>query len=232
MKKVIFAIIIVLAIFITGTILIYYPAFPHNKNKAKEIAMEYVNKNFEQEMECLAVNVSVWENVLYSVYFSPVNSPDIVFEVMISDKFELPDHPDNYVMKRFEKEMYGRLEPLVKSLWGTEGKTLLISSQPLFGFRIEEGLDENSTFDDIQGKLDYSLSVTINENVNDPEWQTEFVKIYDFINAMQKERYMFEEVIFYYNDKAVELKNWQDIKDISEIEENAVFSDRYTDQKR
>ena len=73
-KKVrnIFIIVLItfLVIFLIGLILIYYPAFPHNKNKAREIAVEYVDEKYEQPMNCLDVSVSLWETVIYSVWLS------------------------------------------------------------------------------------------------------------------------------------------------------------------
>lgn len=221
-KKVrnIFIIVLItfLVIFLIGLILIYYPAFPHNKNKAREIAVEYVDEKFEQQMSCLGVNVSIWETVMYSVYFSPKNDPDLIFEVMLSQDFELPDHPDNYILKYYEKEMKQRLEPVVASIW-PEASILLVDDQPLLGFRIDDGLDENSTFEDIQEKVSYALWVNMNTDMKTSEVQTEAARIYELIKKIQEEEYTFEEISFFYNDERIEFSNWKEIKGISEVEE-------------
>lgn len=211
-------IIAILVFFLIGVIFIYYPAFPHNKNKAREIAVEYVNENFEQQMNCLGVNVSIWETVMYSIYFSPENDPDLIFEVMLSGNFELPDHPDNFILKYYQKEMKQRLEPVVASIW-PEASILLVDDQPLLGFRIADGLDENSTFEDIQGKVSYSLWVNMNTDMKTSEVQTEAARIYELIKNMQEKEYTFEEISFFYTDERIEFTNWKEIDSVSEVED-------------
>ncbi|MGN0161335.1 MAG: hypothetical protein ACI4AQ_08115 [Lachnospiraceae bacterium] len=208
----------ILVFLLIGVMLIYYPAFSHNKNKAREIAVEYVNENFEQQMNCLGVNVSVWETVVYSVYFSPENDADLIFEVMLSRDFELLGHPDNYILKYYEKEIYKRLESLVASIW-SEASVLLIDHQPLFGFQIAEGLDETSTFEDIQGEVSYSLWVNINTEMKASKVQTEAAKIYELIKKIQEEQYIFEEISFFYIDARIEFTNWKEINSVLEVED-------------
>lgn len=209
---------VILVFLLISVLLVYYPAFPHNKKKAREIAVEYVNETFEQQMDCLGVNVSVWETIIYSVYFSPKNDAALIFEVMLSRNFELPDHPDNYVLKYYQKEMYKRLEPVVAAIW-TKASIQLVDHQPLFGFRIAEGLDETSTFEDIQGEVLCALWVNINTDIKASEVQIEAAKIYELIKDIQEEKYVFEEISFFYTDARIEFTNWEEIDSVSEVED-------------
>ena len=82
--------LIIILVFIVLFLLLFgrgiLMATPWNKQKAADIAKEYLIQNYQQEMQYVKTErppINIYSQP-YTVYFSPINDLSIVFEVSVS----------------------------------------------------------------------------------------------------------------------------------------------------
>jgi hypothetical protein len=102
----------------------------YKENKAIQIAQEYLNQKYEQEMQYESTRFSWIDPSLYHVSFSPVCNSEIIFEVIVYPDLTIPEDrwefrqsswsADNYYVKYFEYCMEEYLAADVKRLWGND----------------------------------------------------------------------------------------------------------------
>lgn len=79
--------------------------------------------------------------------------------------------------------------------------------------------------DEIQTKIPHYLRVEFGENIESLNYQEEVVRLYQLIQVLQTEEYVFEEVIFKYNEQIIRIDDRKEISDVSMIEKVAIFKD-------
>lgn len=223
-KGVVVAGTIVLAV-IAVFVIVMYPAFPNNMDKAEMVATEYLQNKYSQEMQCVRGKVScIVDPVLYHIYFSPTNNPEMIFEVVLDTDFVLKNDSehsisaDNYLLKMFEMAVRENVEPEIKAAWGDEAKVSIMYNSGLYGFKVPDGLSEYSSEEELQNGIPHDVVVYIDKEMSD-EGTDEYLKIFELLETFKQKECFFTNIEFCYSNKQVEIDAWKEIETVSDIAE-------------
>ncbi len=207
------------------------------ENKAIQIAQEYLNQKYEQEMQYENVRYSWIDPSLYHVRFSPVSKPEIIFEVLVYPDLTIPEDrwefgqskksADNYYVKYFEYCMEKFLIADVTRLWGDKA-TVKVLDVNIGGvaFSVSSELNDKITLMEMEPLIDdYWIYVRMNEIVFD-ELSTEKTAnlIFEFIETIKNYDFVPKTIDFWHpltddNEFDIALHDWDEIKTVDQVVE-------------
>lgn len=141
-------------------IIIFFLAKLNNeKNKAKDIAINYLQSTYTEQMTPVNVRLSSIDPAMYHVYFTPQNNSELHFEVQIMLDMTLPRaNPDNYLLKFCEFELTEDIQSIIDGLGKEDIETRIIFlHQPLYGFNVPETIEEGMSYEEMEPYIDYDL---------------------------------------------------------------------------
>ncbi len=225
---------------ILGTVTIKYNLSTKEK-KAIRLSQDYLSQKYTQEMQYLNVKFSWIDPAIYHVSFSPVNMPELVFEVLISQDLTSPREwtnpdgshfaPDNYYLKYFSLDTRKSFQTHVQQIWGTNtGIVVPVVNLGLYAVKIPLELNEQMKPEDMEPFLDYDFYVTPNQLLDDSSKAEEAQKIFEMIQIVQASGYKPNRILFWYqtgnkkkNEKYTDSKTWAE-RDISFEDWNEISS--------
>ena len=201
---------------------------PWNEKKAIDIAKEYLAENYQQEMKYLSIRIPIVEPMIYHVYFSPVDIPDLIFEVQVYPNFELPEtrpvpnkpdlyfSPDNYYLTLFKYNVNMPLKKFTKEIWEagvsvgsstSDGSNSLITP---YVFREQMPVKEMEKY------IDYFFMISIDKILNDSSKTEESQKMLKVIEFIKDNGSTPKTILFWYKtgkkerDKrsVIDTENW------------------------
>lgn len=168
MKKKLWKYILAVFFCIFGVaIIIVHCCWAIKQHKAVDIAKDYLQQKYEEEMEYVDIRLSLIDPCLYHVFFSSQTKTDIVFEVLVQldlTILELTDgkSADNYYIVLFEYMAEQYLESAAKSLWEAESEiTVTVNQQGLYAYTIDETVNENLPLSEMEKLFDYDITIQI-----------------------------------------------------------------------
>ena len=186
---------------------------PWNKQKAADIAKDYLEENYTQEMEYIKVEYPLinWFALPYTVYFSPVNNADLVFEVAVPSSSgrlkreydESKDYyysPDNYLLVYFKYWARIPIRNFASDIWGVDANAYAGTRGLDFngGFKIPIGLEEDMAVDEMLNYLDYVASISTGELLDKSSMLEEAERILEMIEFIKEREELPTEVLFWY----------------------------------
>lgn len=206
-------------------VIVMYPTFPNNMDKAQKVATEYLQNKYSQEMQCVQSRVSCFvDPVLYHIYFSPSNNPEMVFDVVLGVDFALKNDfehnisADNYLLKMFEKSVRETVEPEVKAVWGDDARVSIMYNSGLYGFKIPDGLSEYSSDEELQNGIPHDVVIYIDKEISGED-ADEYSKIFGLLETFKQKKCFFANIEFCYLNKRIEIDTWKEIEAVSDITE-------------
>jgi hypothetical protein len=221
---IIFAVIIIVAASIKT-----YLTF--KENKAVQIAQEYLNQKYEQEMQYQNVRFPWIDPSLYHVRFSPVNNPEIIFEVLVQLDLSLTEKdnkhgnfiPDNYYVKYFEYCMEKYLVADVKHLWG-DNATIKVLDVNIgsAAFSVSPKINDEMTLMEMEPLIDdYWIYIRTNDTLVEELLEPIANRILEFIQIVKDNGFEPETLNFWSDGSESEmdmlLKNWDEIDSVDQI---------------
>jgi len=107
--------------------------------QALSLAHSHLEEKYRQEMVYVE-HYYQFSEMYYTVYFHPLHNPDLVFDVMVTEREDENLEPeervsvrgDNYYTRFFERELCKKYTPDIESIWGsgTDCGVSLIKSVP------------------------------------------------------------------------------------------------------
>ena len=189
-----------------------------DKNKAKELALEYVARTYEQEMCFVRVEYIFGEPTLYYVYFSPENNPDLIFKVMVqkdltispekTNKYGNYFRPDNYYIANFEYLMEKEFSSDIQTIW-VDGAEIIgrVPNNAVYAFRMPKELSDELALLQMDGLIEeYLLIIDTKHFLKDEETekQDEAERILEFINSVKASGYSPQRIVFWYDIPKIE----------------------------
>lgn len=214
------------------------------EKKAIQVAQGYLLQKYEQEMQYLSIRFSWIDPALYHVYFSPIDNPDLVFEVIVQQDIRLKESssrgkydfmPDNYNIAYFEFKMEQVFLNDVNRIWADHAVIRALYPNPaLYAFGIPHGFNEKMTLKEMAILFDDYLFIVSLDTILDNESKTrEASRIFDFIQTVQEDGYKPNTIAFWYNFPKgmrtksgrikVDFDNWQDISTVHQVLEQMKF---------
>lgn len=205
------------------------------ENKAIQIAQEYLNQKYEQEMQYESTRFSWIDPSLYHVSFSPVSNSEIIFEVIVYPDLTIPEDrwefgessrsADNYYVKYFEYCMGDYLVADVKRLWDYDATVKVLDiTYGGVAFCVSPELDDKMTLAEMEPLInDYWIYIKTGEmTVDDQSLEESARRIFEFIQIIKNNGFMPETIDFWYpatEDETTDvvLRNWNKIDTVDQV---------------
>lgn len=203
-----------------------YLQIDNGKNKARDIAINYLQSTYLEQMNPVKVRLSLNDPAMYHIYFTSQSNPDLSFEVLIMLDFTLPrGNPDNYLLKYFELKFTKDIQSIVDD-FGKEdiAARVIFLHQPLYAFRVPETIKEDMPYREMEPYIDYDLRFDVNKIWADTDKYAEACIIYEVIESIQASGYSPEQITFSYRtankerSKIFTLYEWDNIDNVSQVE--------------
>ena len=165
------------------------------RREAINAAEEYLREKYLTQMTILSAkykyrNAHGLINEYYYVSASPVDAPEIVFQVVIDAVSGAPVRksggyqiPDNYIQICFRLDLERELGAVIKKIWGDQGSLKVY----LFDrFQNTEGLDENLPLSTLSQSIEYELRIDTNCDLNRENTEQEASKIFRLIDELKQ----------------------------------------------
>ena len=244
---IVFAIIIVVVaalgfLIFGGDVLL---SMPWNKQKAANAAQEYLAENYQREMRYIRTNYPALNFYArpYTVFFSPADTPDQVFQVMVDKSFRVfekrtvPNNPelyfsqDSYYLTYFEYNINKPLQRFADEIWGMDVQISSSTNDGFGNFRTPYIFNEQMTAEEMEPYLKYTLFISIDKILDKPSEGEEALRTLQMIECIKTNGNTPERVLFRYKTgkdergratdstiRYIEFKNWQEITRVEEIE--------------
>lgn len=189
MKKWIMAIIVSIPCVIV-LVTFFIPSVPWKKEKAKEIAEEYVQNKYNIDAEALNVSYTLFiDSAEYQVSFSD-QKRDIFFDVAVPFDFDEKRCFDTYITSLVSHKMTIWMQEKVSNEWAA--KVMVIPGDEYEKVEIGPGMTPEEYEDDFF----YWIDIEINQKIGDYAQESE--KILRIIEAIKEEGYNPEEILITY----------------------------------
>lgn len=208
------------------------------EKEAIQIAQEYLEHKYEQEMEYQDVRFSWVDPSLYHVYFYAQNNPTLTFEVMISNDLVFPEEriniygnhysPDNYYLAYFEQQLTNYIKDSVNALWGDDASASVSVSNPaLYSFEFSAELNDQISLNDMEALIEeYLVRINTEEYLNEDNILSESTKVLMLIQFLKESGYKPDALVFRYvapktfqNSYGLNIISIDDWKDTTTVEE-------------
>jgi len=236
MKKGMLIVMIILLIFATlfslmfgGDILL---SMPWNKQKAADVAGEYLKKNYQRDMQYIKTNYPPinFYNRPYTVFFSPVDIPDLVFQVKINKAFELPEKqpvsnnsefyfsPDNYYLTYFEYNINKPLQKHADEMQDTEIRIASSTNDGFGNFKTPYIFNEQMAAEEMEKYLEYVFYISIDRILDKSSEGEEALRMLQMIEFIKNNDNTPERILFWYktgkdekHKVVTDLKTWPEL---------------------
>ena len=244
-KEIVFAVLAIMLVI--GVFTIKYRA-DTRKQKAVELAKEYLAQKYEQDMVYSNVWLSPIDPGQYHVYFV-AEKTGVKFEVIMWPSaldtqlglinFE-EDLWDNYKSSFFREKTSESLTPSIKGIWGeTAYITVHLSSARSNKNTGSEIITEHMTVREMEPFYHYDVFITTNRQLNTEVKEEESLRILDLLKAIKEQNCWPVRILIWYqtekkgdeNEKYIvfsdgespfqsrKLENWLEIDDVERIKE-------------
>lgn len=220
-------------------------SMPWNKQKAADAAQEYLAKTYQREMQHISTNYPPFNPFGrdYTVFFSPVDIPDLHFQVMVNrafivyEKQPVPDNPelyfspDSYYLSYFEYYIEQPLQKFADDIWGTDVRVFASTVDGFGNYRTPYIFNEQMTAREMEPYLKYDIYISNSRTLDNSLKAEEAMKMLQLIEFIKENANTPEEVNFGYiinkeeNDSKTSdskswiwFKNWAEITSVEEIE--------------
>lgn len=202
---------IIVIIAVAGTIAVRYH-LSVKERKAVQLAQEYLDQKYEQEMQFESVRYSWVDPGLYHVYFISTDT-EIRFEVQMWPKaLDFPEVTtddryiwDNYLSRFFCRKTEELVSPEVKMIWDENAKILVVlSSSNVYPSRRTSDPNEQMTASEMEPLYNYDFYIETNRLLNNESKIEEANRMFDMIEYVKKTQYRPREVLFWYQTGAIE----------------------------
>ena len=202
--------------------------FRDKERQAVQIAQEYLNEKYEQEMEYKDIRKAPIEPGVYHITFSPAKNPEVEFEVTIPNNLIIPERvrdfgqsnlsADNYYNKYFEYQMEKYLVADVNRLWG-DTASIRVTVMDIDGyFDIPSELNDTMSIEKMESYItNYWIVIRVdNMPLDNKSLEVLANKIFDFIQIINNEGFT-PEGVGYYNISEAENK-YTEFSNLGQIE--------------
>lgn len=219
-----------------GTIVVQYNLFS-NKQKAVKLAQKYVLQKYTQKMQYSSVRFSWVEPSLFHVVFSPINNPELFFEVLVQPNMSLNERvnerenfmPDNYYLKLVEFQLQEQLDPIFEEIWGPDGIISVHVDDPgIYGaYKVPVELNEQMTAHDMASFFNYTIYISPNCILDSQSRNGEANRVFELFQSVNRKNLCPDKIIIGYlksKDNGIgesknytEFKNWENIVNAEEV---------------
>ena len=218
-----YILIIVFAFVLLGIIILKVlddMKYKRDTERAKIVAEQYVSEKYNTKM----VYHKIYRSAFYPMYhvnFSPMDDSEINFTVFIDSDDFTPYYSDycsdDYILNLFCRKLEREIDFVPKKIW-TDGAYVVILKQ-LEVPHLPEGVDENSTLEELGKAIPHSLTVYIGEEYPEGNVDGEYLKMYEFINELKNMpmKFYFRRIRFYYLDKDFYIEKWEDVHNVDDM---------------
>jgi hypothetical protein len=205
---------------------------------AKKLAEDYIQKKYTRKMKYVSVNSTgpFIDLSYYSVFFSPLDEPEIIFEVIIPWDLTEPTErtnkygyfvPDNYLLRLFSFDAKKMLDEKIQNIWGSVKTSVYVPVKDSRGYSFQVPIEINEQMEpkDMEPYLKYDFFINVDLLFSGLLIEKEAVSILDAFLIIKKAGYKPNEIIFWYKTdsnekKMVEFENWFEISTVSPIIES------------
>jgi hypothetical protein len=207
-----------------------------SKRKAVYLAEEYLKQKYIREMKYLFVNSGGIDTAVYSVFFSPIDDPELRFQVQISKKD--PSLPiereneygyfvhDNFLLQYFSLGTKRFFTPKIQEIWDANTSVFVVVKRdlPLSLFKVPIELNEQMETKEMETYLNYEIFIRIDLLYLDIIKEIEAENIFKIFRIINNAGYRPDTILFSYKadsegDKhqRIIFKNWIEYLTVSQI---------------
>ena len=219
--------IVIIVVSSLGAIKYHYSV---KEKKAIQLAQNYLAQKYTQEMRFLNVRLPLTlDGAYYHVYFSPINNPDLIFEVGVWPNLTLLISTDDYYLRFVSLNIEKAFQNDVHKVWDVSADIYIYANYSIrYSYEIPIELNEQMDAVEIAPFLDYEFGIDTNRSLENDSKGEEAQKMFELIQIVQASNYTPTEIYFRYQTegikegtnvkKSIQFENWAQISSIEEIE--------------
>lgn len=166
-RKVIFVTICVVCCLVAVGILVYRAHTRAQVAKAMDVAIDYVEKKYPFDVECVGGGGS-FEPWRYYVSFKTIDHEPLNFTVLVQHDFEISEErysssgesrfvADDFFHQKFEKGAEAYIRNVLSEDHELQDILVYCNSGGMFAFEIPADVDEASSMDELLQKMDFTV---------------------------------------------------------------------------
>ena len=208
----------------------------YKKNRAVDIAQEYLEQKYGQKMQYLFVYHQAWfYPQYYRVRFASVDIPEVTFSVCVQENMSIPDEfrdfengslsADNYQIGVFEYYMEQQLAEDTKQIWGNSASIVVLDSYNMDGafFTISPKLHLGMSLAEMEPLINnYWIYVETQQTLREEKLDQIAGQIIEFQQFIKESGFRPETIYFCFpeankSERCISFEDWEETFSINQI---------------